>query len=115
MNTLNIKIGETEYTIKEFTLGTLENLQEVVLTATAGLDSNPREEFTRHINILSTALVQDYPDLTPDGLRTRRIGGTIQTVAAAVREVMRFAGFVVAAEAIAEGASPGEAPARAEA
>jgi hypothetical protein len=114
MNSLTIKLGEQDYVIKEFTLGTLENVQAYVMEDPGGVSKNPRGESARNINILSSALVQDHPDLTPDVLRGKRLGGTIQSVAKAVNEVLRFGGFLTEEAAPAGEASPGEDPARAE-
>ena len=109
--TLSILIGGKVFAIKEFTLDTLEQLQEPVFSE----PKTPKENTTRHISIIATALAQDHPDVTVESVRAMRLG-TIKAAADVVMKILEFGGWRTVTDGEAANASqegvPGEDQAR---
>ena len=110
MKSITITLGDRQFEIKEFTIGQVEQVHEILDLAR---ESNHRRAATNR-ELIAAALSQDHPDATAESLKAIRVPN-IQELAKAADQILEFGGWVVpdkAAAASAGGESkPGEAPA----
>lgn len=101
MKTLIIKLGETEYTIQELTVGQVEELSEIVAANSSGKQIVLGKGAAREV--VAIGFSEDHPNMTRDVLKKLRIG-TPKPLNDAAFAVLRFGGFLAE-----EGAPTGEA------
>ena len=107
MKSITIKLGDRTFEIKEFTIGQVEQIHDVLQQAR---ESNHRRSATNR-ELIAVALSEDHKEVTAESLKAIRVPD-IQQLAAAADEILRFGGWVLPEQAKVAGESkPGEAPA----
>lgn len=106
MKTIEIEIEGKKYTVNELTVGQVESLHMLI----GGFREGDIKEFWNYqVGVISTALLQTYPEMKPEKIRTMRIGD-VQTMKSIVKRIMVFSGLIT--EDVQSGdPQPGEAQA----
>src|SRR5262245_45270444 len=98
MESITVTLAGKPYTVSQLTLGQLRDLAiGVTLPDTPDPQDVVRRSFDRAVAVISTALVVDHTDMTPDALYKMRISR--DEMRAANDAVLRFSGLLPAKEA----------------
>ena len=110
MKSITIAIGERVFEVREFTIGQVEQIHELLQQAR---DSNHRRSSTNR-ELVAAALSEDHKDITAESMKAIRVP-SIQQLAAAADQILEFGGWVIPAPGASvpasEKSTPGEAPA----
>lgn len=106
MKSIEIEIDGRKHIVNELTVGQVESLHILL----GGFKEGDIPEFWNYlVNVVSVALLPTYPDMTPEKVRTLRIGD-VEAMKAIAKRVMVFSGLV-ADQVQAGDPQPGEAQA----
>lgn len=111
MKSLTIALGDHTFSIKELTIGQMEQIHDVLQIAREG--GHARAQTNREV--IAAALAVDYPEVTAEAIKGFRVA-RIQDVSAAADSILEFSGWILPKEGAApapdgEGKQPGEATA----
>lgn len=115
MDSITITLGDKTYPVPQLTLGQLRDLAiGVTLPDVTDPQEAVRRSFDRAVNVISTALREDHPDMTPEAIYKTR-GITNAQMREANDAILRHSGLIAAKDETpssgsAEGSSSGEAP-----
>lgn len=100
MDFITIKIAGQDYKIQSLTIQQLEDLHVGLFDAEEpkqGARGEAKTVWDRNVEIISVALSEDHPEMTPEKVRKMRFG-TLQNAKDIVAKILKFSGLVTVEE-----------------
>lgn len=110
MESITITLGDKTYTVPQLTLGQLRDLAiGVTLPDVSDPQEAVRRSFDRAVNVISTALREENPEMTPEAIYKTR-GITNAQMREANDAILQHSGLIPAKVEPPAGSPSGEAP-----